>query len=320
LSGFVKIYGKILKSSVWVGQPAHMRLTWLALLVLADRHGNVMSSVPGLAQDAGVTIAEVLQALEQFQKPDPFSRTPDHEGRRIEEIDGGWHVLNHDKYREMRTETQVQNAERQAKFKAKKRVKQAAPAAAVVAPFAPVSAPVTTVTGNAGNASLCTLLSDQSLEDPDQSDPDLIPNHPAKDRPARATPLPPGVFDAPVLPAAQPMTLDVPEWWTGPKPRHEARCSEFAIDVAIEADKFRATHFQQPFPNTPAGVDKRFDRWILDAKTRGETERGRQFAAGGGGVQGGPRRGRMATNGVAQLQPDDGLTGFESHDRKAKTK
>jgi hypothetical protein len=308
VSGFVKIYGHILKSSVWVGQPAHLRLTWFALLVLADKHGNVMSSVPGLAQDAGVTIPEVLQALDQFQKPDPFSRTPDHEGRRIEEIDGGWHVLNHRKYREMRTESQVQNAERQAKFKAKKRAKPA--------PFQPVSAPVTTVTGNASNALLCPLPSDQSLEDPDHSDPDPIPNHPAKDGPARATPLPSGVFDAPVLQAQPAMTLDVPEWWTGPKDRHVGRCAEFALNVADEAERFRVTRFRKEFPATEAGTDKRFDLWLLDAKKQGEQDRAKamQHSEQGGATL---RRGRMPTNGVAQLQPDADRTGFEALDLPA---
>jgi hypothetical protein len=280
VSGFVKIYGKILKSSVWVGQPAHLRLTWIALLVLADRKGDVMSSVPGLAQDAGVTIPEVLQALDVFKKPDPFSRTPDNEGRRIIEIDGGWKVLNHDKYREMRSESQVKNAERQAKFKAKKR---AAPSAKSPA-FEPVASPVTDVTGNNGNAPLCTLYSDpdQSLEDPDPSDPDPIPSDRPKD--PRARTLPPGVFDAPVLQAqpAQPaMTLEVPEWWTGPKPRHAVRAREAGLDVTTEADKFRVQHFQVAFPATSQGVDKRFDRWLIDAKVKAETDRAKQLAVTG---------------------------------------
>lgn len=300
MSGFVKIYGQILKSSVWVGQPAHLRLTWFALLVLADRHGNVMSSLPGLAQDAGVTVAEVMQALDVFRKPDPFSRTPDHEGRRIVDIDGGWHVLNHLKYREMRSDSQVKNAERQAKFKAKKRAKPA--------PFEGVSVPVTTVTGNASNDSLCTLSSvpDQSLEDPDQSDPDPIVTRPAKAGPARATPLPPGVFDAPLLQAPPSMTFDVPESWSGPKDRHVGRCAEFALNVADEAERFRLTRFRKEFPATEAGIDRRFDLWLLDARKQAEVDRGKALQ------QGESRRGRMPTNGVAQLQADEGRTGLEA--------
>jgi len=36
--------------------------------------------------------------------PDPYSRTKDHEGRRIKECDGGWFVLNGEKYREKMNE------------------------------------------------------------------------------------------------------------------------------------------------------------------------------------------------------------------------
>ena len=34
--------------------------------------------------------------------PDQYSRTQDHEGRRIEAVEGGWRLLNHAKYRAMR--------------------------------------------------------------------------------------------------------------------------------------------------------------------------------------------------------------------------
>lgn len=43
---------------------------------------------------------ECEKALAKFLAPDPYSRSPEHEGRRIEPVDGGWQILNHDKYRE----------------------------------------------------------------------------------------------------------------------------------------------------------------------------------------------------------------------------
>lgn len=291
MSGFVKIYGKILKSSVWVGQPAHLRLTWIALLVLADRQGDVMSSVPGLAQDAGVTIPEVLQALEKFKSPDPFSRTPDNEGRRILEIDGGWHVLNHDKYREMRSESQVKNAARQAKFKAKRRVEQPAFEAVTAAVSTVTGNPVDGVTGNTTNDLLCTLYSDQSLEDPD---PDPTLSRDPKDPTCGARVLPPGEAEVPA-----PMTCEVPEWWK-PKARHVARCTESALDVTLELARFRTTHFQIPFPNTEKGVDKRFERWLVDGHARIENERAKQLAASGA-----PKASRPRVPGLpAWVHPD----------------
>lgn len=44
--------------------------------------------------------------------PDAYSRTPDNEGRRIEPIDGGWRLLNHEKYRALRDEETVKESKR----------------------------------------------------------------------------------------------------------------------------------------------------------------------------------------------------------------
>ena len=43
---------------------------------------------------------ECLEALRKFQEADEWSRSREREGRRIEEVDGGWLILNHAKYRE----------------------------------------------------------------------------------------------------------------------------------------------------------------------------------------------------------------------------
>lgn len=82
------------------------------MLTLADKRGEVSGSIGGLAHIANVTREECETALTLFLAPDPDSRTPEHEGRRIEKIDGGWLVLNAEKYRDLRTETQVEWAEK----------------------------------------------------------------------------------------------------------------------------------------------------------------------------------------------------------------
>lgn len=347
MNGFAKIFASMLRSTVWVGQPWHVKLTWITLLMLADAEGNVWASVPGLARDAEVTPEQCEQALAVFMAPDRHSRTKAHEGRRIIEIDGGWHILNHLKYRELQTRKQALAAKRARDHYARKTGKLPAASgfesvapdvrsvrpnaanaadeaeAAVYGTAAPrkkrtrkaqtaeTTAP--SVRPNAPNGSLLLPLSDQSLEDHDHPDPDPIPNHPAKDGSARATPLPSGVFEAPVLHGVAASTLDVPEWWQGPTEAHLAFAAEFRLDCADEAARFRLTHFQRAFPATPDGVDKRFMLWLREARVRADTERGKQFLHGGGAAAApGARRGRMPTNGVAQLQPDEGRTGFES--------
>lgn len=99
MSGFTKLFPELLRSTVWVGQPASQKLVWIVLLAQADDTGRVMTSIPGLAKDAEVSVQEAEAAIRAFLEPDPYSRTPDFDGRRIERVDGGFVLLNHGKYR-----------------------------------------------------------------------------------------------------------------------------------------------------------------------------------------------------------------------------
>lgn len=69
------------------------------MLAMADHAGRVHGSIPGLAHIARVPLDDCETALHTFLSPDPYSRTPDFEGRRIEVIDGGWRLLNYAKHR-----------------------------------------------------------------------------------------------------------------------------------------------------------------------------------------------------------------------------
>lgn len=98
MAGFTKMFEAMLTSSVWMlDMPT--RIVWVALLLASDADGYVEGSVAGFAHKARVTVEEMRAAIEILASPDPDSRTPDHEGRRIEAVDGGWVILNHPKYR-----------------------------------------------------------------------------------------------------------------------------------------------------------------------------------------------------------------------------
>ena len=99
MAGFVKVFASILTSTIWGEDHATVRV-WIAMLASADSDGMVEGSVPGFARIANVTVGEMEHALEVLSRPDPHSRTKDHEGRRIQEFEGGWQILNHAKYRE----------------------------------------------------------------------------------------------------------------------------------------------------------------------------------------------------------------------------
>lgn len=108
---FTKLFSSITESTVWC-EPDRTRLVWICMLAMADRHGRVYGSIPGLANRARVPVEDARKAIETFLKPDGDSRTKEHAGRRIEEMDGGWRLLNHAKYREIRDEESTLEAKR----------------------------------------------------------------------------------------------------------------------------------------------------------------------------------------------------------------
>ena len=102
---YTKLFRSIAASTI-VSEPLATRWLWVTLLSQADRAGNVYGSIPGLARLANITLQEVETALHSLMSPDPYSRTPDNEGRRLETIDGGWRLLNHAKYAAIRDEAE----------------------------------------------------------------------------------------------------------------------------------------------------------------------------------------------------------------------
>ena len=114
MTGYTKLFGSIVHSTIW-REPNHVRLVWITMLALADQHGEVSASVPGLADAARVSVTECEASLAKFMSPDPYSRTKANDGRRIEPCEGGWLLLNHALYREKmsRDEVRAKNRKRQ---------------------------------------------------------------------------------------------------------------------------------------------------------------------------------------------------------------
>ena len=127
MSAYTKLFSSILESTVWQA-PDSVRLVWITMLAMKDRDGIVEASIPGLAARARQSIPLTEQALALLAAPDPYSRTKDHDGRRIVEIDGGWRLLNHDKYNDKSSaeEYKAKNAARQARYRERVAARQAA--------------------------------------------------------------------------------------------------------------------------------------------------------------------------------------------------
>lgn len=98
-TGYSKLDCGIIHSTIW-SEPHDVRVTWITLLAVTDATGVVRMAVPALAKLVDVTIERMEEILELLHSPDKYSRTKEHDGRRLETIDGGWRILNYLKYRE----------------------------------------------------------------------------------------------------------------------------------------------------------------------------------------------------------------------------
>lgn len=116
MTGYTKLFGSIVASTIW-SEDDQTRIVWITMLAMANQHGEVQASVPGLAKFAQVSLKATEAALKKLSAPDAYSRTKDFEGRRIEAIDGGWVILNHGKYRQ---KASVDDRREQAKLRAKR--------------------------------------------------------------------------------------------------------------------------------------------------------------------------------------------------------
>lgn len=71
----------------------------LGFTVQPGWYGLVEAASVGILRRAGVDKDEGLEALQMLAEPDELSRTPDHDGRRMVRVPGGFVILNYDRYR-----------------------------------------------------------------------------------------------------------------------------------------------------------------------------------------------------------------------------
>jgi hypothetical protein len=105
---YAKVFEQIFDSSI--ADNWKTRLVYEDLLVLADQNGVVDKTQQAIARRTNVPLEIVLEAIAELESPDPRSRNPIHEGRRIVRIDEhrdwGWLIVNYDEYRRLASEEQ----------------------------------------------------------------------------------------------------------------------------------------------------------------------------------------------------------------------
>jgi len=83
-------------------------VVFLNILCHADRDGIADIHWRVIAEETGLSIKKTRAAIKILESPDPESRSPEQEGRRLLRVDDhrewGWQIINYIKYREMRSE------------------------------------------------------------------------------------------------------------------------------------------------------------------------------------------------------------------------
>lgn len=112
------MYGKVFKQMYEGTLAGHWQaiVTMQQLVVLATKDGVVDMTPESIARTTSIPIEIIQAGLEHLAKPDPYSRTPGEDGRRIVLLDDhrpwGWRLVNHAKYRALRNLEEKREADR----------------------------------------------------------------------------------------------------------------------------------------------------------------------------------------------------------------
>lgn len=86
------------------------------LIVLASPDGVVDMTPQAISARTSIPLDIILEGLKVLSEPDPYTRTPGEEGRRIVLMDShrpwGWRLVNHGKYMRLRNMEQKREADR----------------------------------------------------------------------------------------------------------------------------------------------------------------------------------------------------------------
>lgn len=105
---YAKIFAQIYDGTLCTNGPWEALVTFQQLLILADQEGGVDMTISAISRRTTIPREIIERGIEALLLPDPESRTPTEEGRRIIPLsDGrawGWKIVNYEKYRQIKRE------------------------------------------------------------------------------------------------------------------------------------------------------------------------------------------------------------------------
>ena len=106
---YAKIFAQMYDGTLATNGPWQALVTFQQLLVLADQDGVVDMTIPAIVRRTTVPEEIIRPGIEALMLPDPESRTPTEDGRRIVPLSPGrawgWRIVNYVKYRQIKRET-----------------------------------------------------------------------------------------------------------------------------------------------------------------------------------------------------------------------
>ena len=103
-----KLFAQMYDGTLATKGPWQALVTFQQLVILADKHGVVDMTAKVIATRTTIPLEIIQKGLKALSQPDPQSRTPAEEGRRIvrlsENRDWGWRIVNYEHFRKIRSE------------------------------------------------------------------------------------------------------------------------------------------------------------------------------------------------------------------------
>jgi len=103
-----KLFTQMYDGTLGTKGPWQALVTFQQMIVLADQHGEIDMTPEAMARRTTIPIEIIVEGIKALEQPDPDSRSPALQGRRIERLtadrDWGWRIVNYAHYRSIRTQ------------------------------------------------------------------------------------------------------------------------------------------------------------------------------------------------------------------------
>lgn len=103
-----KVFSQMYDGTLGTKGPWQALVAFQQLIILADKEGVVDMTPDALARRTTIPLAIIELGIATLELPDPDSRSPDEEGRRIVRLSDdrswGWRIVNYEHYRKLRSE------------------------------------------------------------------------------------------------------------------------------------------------------------------------------------------------------------------------